>query len=79
MHLLVQSCFFITKYFYFKLEIVSWATANPWFWENARIIFTLKWLFCYKNLVDSQRDDQHCVEESYNEIKMNELHLGVCA
>lgn len=32
MYLLVQWCFFITKYFCFKLAIVPRATADPWFW-----------------------------------------------
>ena len=35
--------------------------------------FIIKLLFCYKCQIGWQRDDHDCVEESYNQIKTNEL------
>ena len=64
---------FRVVYFCFKLAIVSRATTDPCFWENARIFFSFKCLFCYK------KRSRLCLE-SYNQIKVNELLFWcVCA
>ena len=44
------------------------------------LFLIIKLLFCYRRQIGWQRDDHDCVEESYNQIKTNELLFWcVCA
>ena len=73
MYLLVQSCFLLSKYFCFKMAIVSRATTDLCFWENARKMVIL--LEVSNRLV--KKRSRLCLE-SYNQIKINELFFLVC-
>ena len=79
MYLLVQSCCLLFKYSCFNLAIVpSQGYHKSMLLRKCQCVFffTTKLLFRYKHQIGWQRDDHDCGEESYNQIKTNEILFG---